>query len=159
MKIYFGGGNCRFDIEQPILGFQIGYKGTIKAESQLVDGWNVAHKNRKIIGFSLVGATNLIDLFTYEGEFNIVKCLVVTENNELLAVLSQLEGSTRIIDMNNLIVDTGTEIQFLDKTPTVGKKPSISSFSGKGVVDLGIVKDRKLSKKAKQIITRGRYGL
>lgn len=159
MKIYFGGGKCRFEIDQPILGFQIGYKGTISAESQLVDGWNMAHKNRKIIGFSIVGATNLIDLFTYEGEFNIIKCLVVTENQELLAVPSQLEESTRIVDMNSLIVDTETEIQFLDKTPTVGKKPPKSSFSGKGVIDLGIVKDRKLSKEAKQIIARGRYGL
>jgi len=153
MNIYYGGGNCRLDVSSKILGLQIDYRGRIEIQSKLLDGWVIGANNHKIICISLIGATNLIDLFEYSGEFKIKSCKIVTETRELMPITSKIENSTRFMDLVGEIDGLTTEINNMDKTLKVGRMPLKTTVKGKGAIETN--KTNNLSKET----IRGKYGI
>ena len=81
MNISYGDGEVRLDAKTiNVRAFDIRYKGTMTAESELPSSWTMINRNNRLIGFSL-GDFQPELLFTYEGDIRIISCDIADLEN------------------------------------------------------------------------------
>ena len=127
MKIYYGNGEVRLEGANNLAAFDIRYKGSIVAESELPSSWTMMNNKKRIIGFNL-GDLQPELLFTYEGELRILSCkLVDRELNEYRATPT-VEGLGFWGGLNTKFEDFTQYPEDYDGTYVTGSIPRTTSI-------------------------------
>ena len=111
--LYYGNGEVNIE-GSGIRGVEIRYKGSITIEDKTSPSFAIAHQNNGILIFP-IGEGSVNELFSYNGELNIISVIVADMNGEKVSTTIK-----RVMDYSELLGTNAEDMTNLSENLSVG---------------------------------------
>jgi len=117
--IYYGNKEVRID-DKNIAGLEIRYRGSIEYTDTTPEGFGVMASKNMIVVFPFGSKAELVELFTYRGDFKILSCKGATWAGEYKRIAVKNEADYSVSRLAGDVEDMTLPVDKM-RTPSTGK--------------------------------------